>query len=55
MPIMNGLQAIKTLKEMASKKEINSLIIIVCTAMTTKEDYNRSMEAGAHAFLKKPI
>jgi signal transduction histidine kinase/CheY-like chemotaxis protein len=52
MPIMDGLDAIKHIKENPSTKEIP---IIAVTAKSMKEDKEQCLRAGANDYLSKPI
>lgn len=52
MPIMNGLEAIRLLRQQYSQA---TLPIIVISASATPEETNESLSAGANAFLSKPI
>lgn len=52
MPIMDGIEAIKTIRNELNLKD---LIIISCTAFTEVDDICKCMQAGATTFLAKPI
>lgn len=52
MPVMNGWEVLKTIKE---DPELKSTIIIVVSAYTSPEDIEQSMELGAAGFIKKPV
>lgn len=50
MPIMNGLEATKLIKEFRP-----NLPIIAQTAYTTNEDKEKAFRAGCDDFMTKPI
>jgi DNA-binding response OmpR family regulator len=53
MPIMNGIEAIKYLKNLEATKNIP---IIMCTGiMTTSQNLKTALESGAVDFIKKPV
>lgn len=53
MPVMNGIELIKELKNDPSKADIP---IIMCTgAMTTSENLETALKAGAYDYIRKPI
>lgn len=52
MPIMTGLDAVKLLKITPETQEIP---IIMATALTSSENLQEAMEAGAMDYIKKPI
>jgi signal transduction histidine kinase/DNA-binding response OmpR family regulator len=52
MPVMDGLEAIRRIREVAALK---SLPIIAVSAGVAPEDQARSLAAGASAFLTKPV
>ncbi|OFX47741.1 MAG: hypothetical protein A2046_11010 [Bacteroidetes bacterium GWA2_30_7] len=52
MPVMTGLDAVKFLKSTPETKEIP---IIMATALTSSENLQEAMEAGAMDYIKKPI
>ena len=51
MPVMNGIEAIKTLKKDDATRHIP---IIVGTVVEEREDIVKSFEAGAIAYIAKP-
>lgn len=53
MPIMNGYEAAKRIREM--QKEDESLTIIALSANAFEEDKKRAIEAGMDAHIAKPI
>ncbi|MCL4167818.1 UNVERIFIED_CONTAM: hypothetical protein GTU68_065036 [Idotea baltica] len=53
MPIMNGLEAIRTLKNDATTHEIP--IIMATGRMTTPGDLQIALEAGAVDYVRKPV
>lgn len=53
MPVMDGIEAIKTLK---NDKETKDIPVIMATgAMTTSDDLNTALNAGAVDYIRKPI
>jgi CheY-like chemotaxis protein len=55
MPIMNGYEAARTIKEMIRQREISHTHIIAITAYASKEDKEKCLEAGMNDYLAKPI
>lgn len=54
MPIMDGLEATRTIRALA-KKDAASVPILAMTANAFQEDVNQSLAAGMNAHLAKPI
>ena len=54
MPVMDGLTAARTIREL-SKTDALTVPIIAMTADAYDEDIRRSTEAGMNAHLTKPI
>jgi two-component system sensor histidine kinase/response regulator len=54
MPVMDGLEATRTIRAMR-KKQAKTIPIIAMTANAFQEDINQSLEAGMNAHLAKPI
>jgi len=52
MPELDGFELIKLVRESENFKD---LIIIVCSASVFETDQYRSLEAGANAFIAKPV
>jgi response regulator RpfG family c-di-GMP phosphodiesterase len=52
MPKMNGLEACRKIKE---DEETRNLPVVLITALTSREDRIRGIEAGADDFLSKPF
>jgi CheY-like chemotaxis protein len=52
MPVMDGVEAIKVLRAEPSTAEVP---IIVITAQGTEDSAQRAAEAGADAYLDKPV
>lgn len=55
MPVMDGVETTKTLMEMAQKKEISKVVIIGCTAFTTKDQVTNCLDAGMKDVIFKPL
>ena len=54
MPVMNGLDATKTIREL-KKADSKTIPIIAMTANSFQEDINKSLNSGMNAHLIKPI
>ncbi len=54
MPVMDGLEATKAIREMG-RDDAQSIPIIALTANAFDEDVQRSMQAGLNAHLSKPV
>ncbi|HJJ48020.1 MAG TPA: response regulator [Methanocorpusculum sp.] len=54
MPVMNGLEATKTIRALP-REDAKSIPIIAMTANAYAEDVERSLEAGMNAHLSKPV
>ena len=52
MPRMNGVEAIKQIRE---TKATAAIPIVVLASVVSDEDQKRLLEAGANAFLDKPL
>jgi signal transduction histidine kinase len=52
MPVMDGFEAIKIIRE---TKEIKHIPIIAVTAKTLQEDKDKCLEVGANDYVSKPI
>jgi len=52
MPVMNGWEVLKAIKE---DPKLKSTVIIVVSAYTSPEDIEQSMKLGASGFIKKPV
>jgi len=53
MPIVDGFEATSNIRDMEKDKKRS--VIIATTGLTSRADHQRFMEAGADAFLAKPI
>ena len=54
MPVMDGLEATKVIREM-DRNDARTIPIIALTANAFDEDVQRSMQAGLNAHLSKPV
>lgn len=54
MPVMNGYDAMKTIRNMPEKR-FSELPIVALTAKAMKEDHEKCIESGANDYLSKPI
>lgn len=52
MPVMNGLEATRHIRELAGLEHVP---IIAISASVTPEDQNQSLVAGANVFMTKPV
>ena len=55
MPIMNGFEASKQIKQMVADKKVKELKIIACTANVENEDVSQCFQVGMDFFLGKPL
>ena len=55
MPIMDGFETARRLREMEKKGEIDRIKIIACTAFVQESDEKAAREAGMDDFSTKPI
>jgi len=55
MPVMDGYEATKVLREIIAEKEIPDLHIIAVSANDSEDDKRRSKEAGMNGHLAKPL
>ncbi len=55
MPIMDGLEATRTIREMADREDGKQIPIIAMTANAFEEDVQKSLDAGMNCHLSKPI
>ncbi len=54
MPVMDGLEATRTIREM-DREDAKTIPIIALTANAFDDDVQRSMQAGLNAHLSKPV
>lgn len=52
MPVMNGWEVLKTIKE---DPELKDTAVIIVSAYTSPEDVEESIRLGASGFIKKPV
>jgi len=55
MPIMDGFETTRILKDLMKKNEIQKVAIIALTANTSQRDVERCFESGMDDFLAKPL
>ena len=55
MPVMNGIESTKIIKQLIFAKEIKGLAIIGCTAHGAKSQLEEFVQAGIDDLLVKPI
>ncbi len=55
MPVMDGYEATKLLKQMMAKGEISSIPIIACTAYAQEIEKSRCLDIGFDDFAIKPL
>ena len=54
MPIMNGYEATRTIRNM-SRKDVKTLPIIAMTANAMEEDKEAALKSGMNAHISKPL
>lgn len=55
MPVMNGIQCTKAIREYERKHNIAPTYIVACTAWGDEQTQREAKEAGMDAFLPKPL
>ena len=55
MPVMDGLEAIRCIRQWETESKVDRTAIIALTASALESDVRRSLEAGADLHLSKPI
>ncbi len=55
MPLLDGLEATKTIRSGGSGSDNREIYIIGLTAFAMEEDRKRCLEAGMNGFMKKPV
>lgn len=55
MPIMDGFEAIKKIKEMISKHEIPYVLLVALSSHEGQEEKNRCIDLGVDEYLTKPL
>lgn len=55
MPVMNGLEAARIIREYENEKKLKETPIISMTANAMKADMEKSLEAGMNDFISKPF
>ena len=55
MPVMDGWEATKILKEKMKKSEIKNIPIIACTAYCDEENRKKCIQAGMDDIISKPV
>mmetsp|Transcript_4067 Transcript_4067/g.3465 ORF Transcript_4067/g.3465 Transcript_4067/m.3465 type:complete len:131 (+) Transcript_4067:278-670(+) len=55
MPMMNGIECSKRIKQMINSKAIGETLVVGCTAYASEERVKECLMAGMHAVLKKPV
>ena len=55
MPILDGFETARRLRQMENKGEVDRITIIACTAFVQQSDEKRAREAGMDDFSTKPI
>ncbi len=54
MPVMNGLEATRHIREIEKKKKLNKVKIVALTANAMKEDKQICLSAGMNDYISKP-
>eukprot|EP00331_Platyophrya_macrostoma_P033664 CAMPEP_0176434962 /NCGR_PEP_ID=MMETSP0127-20121128/17015_1 /TAXON_ID=938130 /ORGANISM="Platyophrya macrostoma, Strain WH" /LENGTH=654 /DNA_ID=CAMNT_0017817851 /DNA_START=470 /DNA_END=2437 /DNA_ORIENTATION=+ len=55
MPVMDGFETARTLREEIKNKTIDELIIIGCTAFVNQNELDKALQAGMNSYCTKPI
>ncbi|MBF0382884.1 MAG: PAS domain S-box protein [Magnetococcales bacterium] len=55
MPVMDGYEATKKMRDWEKEQKINQTPILALTANAMKEDFEQTIEAGCNMHLSKPI
>ena len=55
MPVMDGYMATRKIRELEKEKGVSNTPIIALTAYATKEETQKSLDAGCDLHLTKPI
>ena len=55
MPVLNGYEAVKRLKQMETNEEIQPTKVVAVTADVSELNKTQCSKAGFDAFLSKPI
>ena len=55
MPIMDGFEATKRIREIEKKNESEPILIVALTANANEEDKQKCYDSGMNDFISKPI
>jgi CheY-like chemotaxis protein len=55
MPVMDGFEATRLIREIESKKNLKPIPILALTAHVAESDKERTVTAGMNGFLSKPF
>jgi CheY-like chemotaxis protein len=55
MPVMDGFESTKLIREYEKENKMNACPIIALTANSSEDDKNQCFEAGMNYFMSKPI
>lgn len=55
MPVMNGLEAARRIREIEKEKNLTSTAIVALTAQAYQEELDRCLQAGCNLYLSKPF
>ena len=55
MPVMNGFESARKIKELVSNKIIEDIPILALTANTTIKDFDQCIQSGMNDYLVKPV
>lgn len=55
MPIMDGLEATRQIREYEKKNGITPALILALTGLTSEDDHETAKECGVDMFLEKPV
>ena len=54
MPVMNGFETVKAIREFEKEKNLKKIPIIAVTAHALKDELLKSLDAGCNAYITKP-
>lgn len=55
MPIMNGYEATKLIRDYENETKNKPSIIIICSAYTLEQEFENLKQSGADGLIEKPI
>jgi CheY-like chemotaxis protein len=55
MPVMDGLEATRRLRELMKRGELPTMKIVACTAFAFQHELDKCVEAGMDQCITKPV